>query len=403
MSSSSSPKTIKPQKVVLDEATGKKIVSIAGGVFAVGALLGVAAMASDPKRFAFAYLTGFAWVATIGLGALFFIIIQYLTKAGWSVIPRRAMEWVSGVLPITAILFLPIVAFSHTLYHHWMSEEAQKDHVIHAKAAYLNTNFFYARALVFFAIWTGLSLFYWNNSRKQDESGDPKLTTRMQNMAPPAILLFALSLTFAGFDWIMSLDPHWYSTIFGIYVFAGAATSSLSALALIAIALEKRGRLLGILTVEHRHDIGKLLFGFIIFWAYIAFSQFILIWYANLPEETIFYKHRWDGTWSIVSLLLLSGHFIVPFCALLARRAKRNPQMLAGVAVLMLVMHYVDLYWLVMPNLDHHGVQPSWIDLAGLLGPAGAGALMLAFRARTSPLYPFRDPRLAESMKLENL
>lgn len=400
---SSSNKTSKPHKVVLDEATGKKIVSTAGGVLAVGAVLGVAAMATDPERFAFAYLTGFTWVATIGLGALFFIIIQHLTKSGWSVIPRRAMEWVSGVLPITAILFLPIVAFSHTLYHHWMSEEAQKDPLIQGKSAYLNTNFFYARAVLYFAIWAGLSLFYWNNSRKQDESGDPKLTTKMQNVSPPAVLLFALSITFAGFDWLMSLDPHWYSTIFGVYIFSGAVTSSLSALALIALALEKRGRLAGVITVEHRHDIGKLLFGFIVFWAYIAFSQFILIWYANIPEETIFYKHRWEGSWSIVSLLLLSGHFIVPFAALIGRTAKRSPQMLGAVAALMLAMHYVDIYWLVMPNLDHHGVHMTWIDVAGLLGPAGAGALMLAFRARTSPLYPFRDPRLAESLKLENL
>jgi hypothetical protein len=400
--SSSSPK-VKPQKVVLDEATGKKIVSTAGGVLALGAVLGVAAMATDPTRFAFSYLTGFAWVATIGLGALFFVIIQHLTKAGWSVIPRRAMEWVSGILPITFILFLPIVAFAHTLYHHWMSEEAQHDHMIHAKAAYLNTTFFYIRAVLFLVIWAALASFYWSNSRKQDESGDPKLTIKMQNMAPPAILLFALSLTFAGFDWLMSLDPHWYSTIFGVYVFSGSAVSSLAALALLALSLEKRGRLAGIITVEHRHDIGKLLFGFIVFWAYIAFSQFILIWYANIPEETIFYKHRWEGTWSIVSLLLLSGHFIVPFIALIGRGAKRNPQMLGAVAVLMLAMHYVDMYWLVMPNLDHHGVHVTWIDLAGLLGPAGAGALMLAFRARTSPLYPFRDPRLAESLKLENL
>lgn len=399
----SSPKQMKPQKILLDEAAGKKAVTTAGAVLVLGAVLGAAALMSDPERFAYSYLTGFVWVATIGLGALFFIIVQHLTKAGWSVIPRRAMEWVSGILPVTAVLFLPIVAFAHTLYHHWMSAESQKNHLIHGKAAYLNPGFFYGRAVVFFAVWAGLSYWYWTNSRKQDESGDPKLTVKMQNMSPPAILLFALSLTFAAFDWIMSLDPHWYSTIYGIYVFAGAATSSLSVLALLALALEKKGRLLGILTVEHRHDIGKLLFGFIVFWAYIAFSQFILIWYANIPEETIFYKHRWEGSWSIVSLLLLSGHFIVPFIALLARRAKRSPQMLGAVAVLMLAMHYVDMYWLVMPNLDHHGAHPSWIDLAGLLGPAGAGALMVALRARQSPLYPFRDPRLAESLKLENL
>lgn len=399
----SSPNTKKPGKVVFDEAAGKKMMNAALGVLAVGVLLGGLAWNTDPKHFAFSYLTGFAFVVTVGLGALFFVIIQHLTKAGWSVIPRRAMEWVSGVLPVTAILFLPIVAFSHDLYHHWMSAEAQHDPIIRGKSAYLNPQFFYIRAVAFIVIWAGLSAFYWTTSRKQDDSGDPALTLKMQAVSPPAMILFGLSLSFAGFDWLMSLDPHWYSTIFGVYIFAGAATSSLSVLAILSIRMERRGLLGGILTVEHRHDIAKLLFGFTIFWAYIAFSQFMLIWYANIPEETIFYKHRWEGSWAIVSILLLAGHFIVPFLALVGRTAKRNSQLLGAVAALMVCMHYVDIYWLVMPNFSHHGAEPSWIDLAGLLGPLGAGALAMAMRARTSPLYPLRDPRLAESLKLENL
>jgi hypothetical protein len=399
----SSPGTKKPGKVVFDEAAGKKMMNAAIAVLAVGVLLGGVAWKTDPKRFAFSYLTGFVFVATIGLGALFFIIIQHLTKAGWSVIPRRAMEWLSGILPATAILFLPIVAFSHDLYHHWMGEEALHDRILQGKASYLNPTFFYVRAAIFVLVWTGLSAFYWSTSRKQDESGDPALTRRMANASPPAMLLFGLSLTFAAFDWVMSLDPHWYSTIYGVYVFAGGVTSSLAALAILSIRLEKRGMLAGILTVEHRHDIGKLLFGFTVFWAYIAFSQFILIWYANIPEETIFYKHRWEGSWAIVSILLLAGHFIVPFLALISREAKRSPQMLGAVALLLLCMHYVDIYWLVMPNFAHGDITPSWIDLAGLLGPLGVGALALALRAKDSPLYPLRDPRLAESLKLENL
>lgn len=399
----STPSNKKLEKVVLDEATGKKIVNISAGLLIAGVLLGGAAFSMDSKRFAFSYLVGFAWVATVGLGALFFVMIQHLTKAGWSVIPRRAMEWVSGILPVVGILFLPIIPLAHHLYEHWMGEHAHHDPILRAKSAYLNPSFFFLRAAVFIVIWTGLSLWFWRTSRAQDESGDPKLTLKMQAGAAPGIIVFALSLTFAAFDWIMSLDPHWYSTIYGVYVFSGAAVSSVAALALLAISLEKPGRLRGIITVEHRHDIGKLLFGFTVFWAYIAFSQFILIWYANIPEETIFYKHRWEGTWAVVSILLIAGHFIVPFLALISRDGKRSPQMLGAVALLMLVMHYVDLYWLVMPNLDEHGVVPSWFDLAGLLGPLGAGGLALALRARTSPLYPLRDPRLSESLKLENL
>jgi hypothetical protein len=399
----SSPSTKKLEKVVLDEATGKKIVNISAGLLIAGVLLGGAAFSMDAKRFAFSYLVGFVWVATVGLGALFFVMLQHLTKAGWSVIPRRAMEWVSGVLPVVGALFLPIIPLAHHLYEHWMGEHAHHDPILQKKAAYLNPSFFFIRAAVFILIWSGLSMWFWRNSRKQDDSGDPKITLKMQAGAAPGIILFALSLTFAAFDWIMSIDPHWYSTIYGVYVFSGAIVSAMAALALLAISLEKPGRLRGIITVEHRHDIGKLLFGFTVFWAYIAFSQFILIWYANIPEETIFYKHRWEGTWAVVSVLLIAGHFIVPFLALISRDGKRSPQMLGAVALLILVMHYVDLYWLVMPNLDEHGVVPSWFDLAGLLGPLGAGGLVVALRARTSPLYPLRDPRLSESLKLENL
>lgn len=191
----------------------------------------------------------------------------------------------------------------------------------------------------------------------------------------------------------MSLDPHWYSTYYGIYVFAGAATVP-SVLALLALALEKKGRLLGILTVEHRHDIGKLLFGFIVFWAYIAFSQFILIRTPTSPRRRSSTSTAGkDPVHRQPAPALRALHRAVHRAP--GAQGQAEPADAGVVAVLMLAMHYVDMYWLVMPNLDHHGAHPSWIDLAGLLGPAGAGALTLALRARQSPLYPFRDPRLA--------
>jgi hypothetical protein len=386
-----------------DEATGKKLVSTAGAIAAVGVLLSIAAAAVDRHRFGFSYLTGFLWTVTIGLGGLFFVIIQHLTKAGWSVGPRRQMEWLSGILPACAFLFLPVVFFSHDLYHHWMGPDAANDPLLKAKAGFLNPTFFYARAAIYFVVWILLAGWFAARSREQDQSGDVGLTARMQAAAPPAILLFGLSISFAGFDWLMSLDPHWYSTIFGVYVFAGAATSSLSVLALMTIKLQGAGLIRKVSNVEHRHDIGKLLFGFIVFWAYIAFSQFLLIWYANIPEETIFYRHRWEGSWKVVSLVLLFGHFVIPFIGLLSRHTKRHPVGLAVGAVWMLVMHYVDLYWLVMPTLDHHGAHFSWIDVAGLLGPAGVGALALALVATKSHLYPLKDPRLPEAVAVQNL
>jgi hypothetical protein len=390
------------QPTTLDAPRAQALTKAAGGLCAAGVALSCAGALSDAHRFAFSYLTGFVWLTTIGLGALFFVIIQHLTRAGWSVIPRRQMEWVTSVLPLSLALFVPIALMARTIYHAWMGPEAATDEIVHKKAAWLNPGFFFLRAAVFLGLWAVISLAFWRSSRRQDETGDKALTLRMQAGSAPSVLLFGITITFAAFDWIMSLDPHWASTIFGVYVFAGAATSSLSALALLTVVLQRSGLVRGVSTVEHRHDIGKLLFGFTVFWAYIAFSQFILIWYANIPEETIYYRHRWEGSWRVVSLLLLAGHFVVPFLALLSRAAKRDERVLGVTAVLMLAMHYVDLYWMIMPTLDHGGARPTWIDAAGLLGPLGAGALMLALRAARSPLYPLRDPRLAESLRLEN-
>ncbi len=388
--------------VTLDAPRAKALVSKAAALAALGVLLSVAAALADVRRFAFAYLTGFVWLATIGLGALFFVLLQHLTRSGWSVVPRRQMEWVTSVLPLSFALFAPVALLSRWIYHPWMGPEAAADELVHKKVAWLNPGFFFLRAAVFLALWTALSLVFWRGSRRQDETGDKGLTVRMQAVSAPSILLFGVTITFAAFDWLMSLDPHWYSTIFGVYVFSGAATSSLAALALITLALQKAGLVRGVSTVEHRHDIGKLLFGFTIFWAYIAFSQYLLIWYANIPEETVYFLHRWEGSWKAVSLLLLTGHFVVPFLALLSRSSKRSALVLGATAALMLAMHYVDLYWMVMPNLDAGGAHPTWIDAAGLLGPLGAGALVLALRASRSPLYPIRDPRLAESLRFEN-
>lgn len=386
---------------VLDRAVAQRLVSRGMMLAVAGGVLSVAAAVVDKKRFAFSYLTGFTWAVTLALGALFFVLIQHLTRARWSAAARRHMEWVSAILPACVVLFLPIAVLAHDIYHHWMGEQAAHDEILRQKAAYLNPTFFYIRAAVFLVAWAGLALWFIKTSRAQDETQDLRPTVKMRASSAPAIIVFGLTLSFAAFDWLMSLDPHWYSTIFGVYVFAGSATSSLALLALMTIALRKAGlRTLG--SVERQHDIGKLLFGFTVFWAYIAFSQYLLIWYANIPEETIFYKHRWEGSWKVVSLLLLFGHFVVPFVALLSRHGKRNPLVLGATSVLMLVMHYVDLYWLVMPNLDHHGAHPSWIDLAGLLGPLGVGAWVLSLQASKSPLYPLNDPYLAEAARIDN-
>lgn len=387
----------------IEKARGSKLTTASLGLAGAGILLGIAAAAVDSSRFAFSYLTGFLWVVTLGLGGLFFVIIQHLTRAGWSVAARRQAEWLAGILPISALLFIPVAVFSHDLWHHWMGEEAAHDPILVGKSGYLNTTFFFVRAAFYFAVWSGLAWFFRKHSLAQDETGDVSHTRKMQAFSAPATLLFGLTITFAGFDWLMSLDPHWFSTIFGVYVFSGAVVGSLAAMALLTIALQRGGFFKRVSTVEHMHDIGKLLFGFTVFWAYIAFSQYFLIWYANIPEETAYFLHRWEGSWKAVSLSLPILHFAVPFVLLLSRTAKRSPTIMAVASILLLVMHYVDLYWMVLPIKDHHGAHFSWIDLAGFLAPAGVLAWWLASRATSEPLYPIRDPRLAETYKAENL
>jgi hypothetical protein len=394
----------------LDDPTKKKLMGIAGGIAGLGLVLSGIGAATDSHRFAFSWLVSFAWLLTIGLGGLFFIILQHLTKAGWSVTARRTAEWIAFVVPICIVLFIPIIAFHKTLYHHWRTPETEDlAKNVHGKAGYLNTTFFYIRAVGYFVIWGGLIAFFTRNSTKQDETGDAKLTLRSQFWSAPSTLFFGLSITFAAFDWLMSLQPAWYSTIWGVYIFAGSVTSSLSAIALVTIYLQGKGYLRRVSTVEHRHDIGKLLFGFVVFYAYIAFSQFILIWYANIPEETIFYHVRWDmGGWMPISMLIFLGHFVLPFLYLLPRTIKRHPLGLGAAAVWMLFMHYVDMYWIVMPTntpktLESAPFSPSWIDLGTWIFAIGVLALAVVYRAGKTALYPLKDPRLAESMKLDNL
>ncbi len=302
-------------------------------------------------------------------------------------------------------MFLPILALSSTIYPWLDPARAHGDHLIHEKSGYLNQTFFLIRCAVYFVTRIGFALFFYKNSRAQDASGDRVLSEKMQGAAAPATALFALSISFAAFDWMMSLDPHWYSTMWGVYTFAGALVGSHAVLSMATrkINVERWGG--DLVTTEHQHDVGKYTFAWVVFWAYIGFSQFMLIWYANIPEETIFYRHRWEHGWSTVSLALLVGHFIVPFLLLISRHAKRGPVLVVA-AFLLLVMHYVDIYWIVMPAIawpkDVH-FEPSWIDVGGLLAPFGVVGAFIARKAATDPVVPLRDPYVAEAMKAENL
>ena len=279
---------------------------------------------------------------------------------------------------------------------------AAGDALLQWKAPYLNVPFFLTRALFFFAIWSGIAVFYYRGSRGQDATGDLGVSARLRRFAGPAIIVLALTQSFASIDWIMSLTPHWYSTMFGVYFFAGSFVGFIALLSILAVAMRGAGLLDTVISAEHLHDVGKLLFGFTAFWAYIAFSQFFLMWYASMPEETIWYKARMEGSWLTMSFLLMAGHFVAPFFYLMGRDVKRRGATLAIGAGWLLVMHFVDLYWQVMPTLHPEGIRPSVLDVAALVAVGGCFVAAASWLMRRQALVPLRDPRLAESLAFEN-
>ena len=302
---------------------------VIGGVLGLAGIGGAYALGQENSQFYFSYLTAFAYFLSIALGGLFFVLIQFATRAGWSVVVRRIAEQVMATLPVFAILFIPVIFGMHDLYH-WTHAELydptsdQYDKILAGKQGYLNESFFLIRAGVYFVVWIALSQYFLKKSLSQDESGDKGITAQLQKWSALGLALYAMTQTFAAFDWLMSLDPHWYSTMYGVYFFAGGFVAIFAVLAIFTIRLSTPdGVLNGIATEEHFHDLGKLLFGFTVFWAYIAFSQYFLIWYSNIPEETLFYKHRMESGWMNVSIFLMIGHFAVPFFLLMSRHMKR--------------------------------------------------------------------------------
>ena len=384
------------------------------------------------KHFAFSYLVGFMGALGICLGALAFVMIQHIVRAGWSVVLRRVAENIASALPVMLILFIPVLLNFHEIYHHWVGADLTKDSVLEGKSAWLNPTAFKVRVGIYFAIWIGLALFFRGKSIKQDETGDPAINLTLSRLAAPSLLLFALSLTFAAFDWIMSIDPHWFSTIFGVAYFAGAYMAFFAFLTLLTRWLLKVGYLQGAVTTEHFHDIGKLMFAFMVFWTYTNFSQYMLIWYANLPEETHWFAVRAHNGWGAIGTILVFGHFFLPFAFLMSRHVKRNPVGLAIGAILLLVIHCIDMQFLILPNVGHgaehagehagehgeaaaatgHGFahdlgeytkQIDWADFGCFLGFLAIVAGVAIFNIRRTNLVPLRDPRLAESLHFQNI
>jgi hypothetical protein len=379
-----------------------RLPAIGAGCALLGAIACAILGAANPKQFFFSWLVSFLFFLSLALGALFFVLFQYAAQGGWGIVLRRIGETTFAMLPVMAVLFLPLLFGLGDLYEWAAPGAAEHDALLDWKAPYLNVPFFLVRAALFFGLWSIIALLYYRGSRGQDATGDPAVSARLRRFAGPAIIVLALTQTFASIDWIMSLTPHWYSTMFGVYFFAGSFVGFIAFLSVVAVAMRGAGLLDTVISAEHLHDVGKFLFAFTAFWAYIGFSQFFLIWYANLPEETSWYKVRIEGSWLWVSLTLMAGHFGVPFFYLMGRDVKRRGSTLAIGGVWLLAMHFLDLYWQVMPTLHPDGLRPSVLDVAAFLAVGGCFVAAASWLMRRQALVPLRDPRLDESLALEN-
>jgi hypothetical protein len=352
------------------------------------------------QQFFVSYLTSFMFWLSLGLGGLFFVLIQHGTRAGWSIVVRRIAENWMAVLPILGLLVVPVFVGQSEMYH-WV-HPAEDDLILQKKAGYFDQGFYMARSIAVVVIWTLLASALYRWSTRQDKTGDTALSHKMRWWAPLGYVAFAITTTIAAIDWMMSLDPHWYSTIFGVYYFAGTVMASGAAITLSAMAIQKTGVLKEAITTEHYHDLGKWTFAFVVFWAYIALSQFLLIWYANIPEETIWYGHRAAHGWEYLTMFLPIAHFLIPFFFLMSRHIKRKKPLLALGAAWILFSHYVDLFWLIQPavHVDHFSIHIA--DLLCLVGLGGIAIGAFAWFTMRSPTTPVNDPRLSESLRFEN-
>jgi hypothetical protein len=395
--------SLRPEQATIPPGHSWNRLPAVGGICAALGVVGCAILgAGNPKQFFFSWLVSFLFFLSLTLGALFFVLIQYASQGGWGIVVRRLGETVFATIPAMAVLFVPLLFGLQHLYPWSVPGAAEHDALLQWKAAFLNVPFFLIRAVIYFGVWSGLAMLYYRLSRGQDATGDPAVSARLRLFAGPSLIVLALTSSFASIDWIVSLTPHWYSTMFGVYFFAGAFVGFIALLSVATVAMRGAGLLDTVVSAEHMHDIGKFLFAFTCFWAYIGFSQFFLIWYANLPEETVWFKARLEGSWKMVSMLLMAGHFVVPFFYLMGRDVKRRGATLALGGVWLLAMHFVDLYWQVMPTLHPDGVHPTVLDVAAFLAVGGCFVAAAGWLMRRQALVPLRDPRLAESLAFEN-
>lgn len=371
-----------------------------GGILlGIGLLLLILSFITDGTRAFFNYLWIYMFLLSIGVGSLALVALEYLAGATWSTPFRRISENLASVIPLLVVLVVPLLFGLHELYHWTHKDALHGDHILEHKQPYLNIPFFLVRTFICLALWFLFFFVITRNSQRQDDNGDPSYTRSNIKWSTVFAPVFVITITISSIDWMMSLEPHWFSTIFGVYYFAGTVVAALAATTLVSVLLKENGYLTSRLREDSFYSLGTLMFGFNVFWAYIGFSQYLLIWYADLPEETFWFIHRWEGSWKFVSIGLVFIHFIIPFLILVGRRAKTNLRLLKFMATWMLFAHALDLYWLIFPTYFKGNAGFGWQELSFPL--VVSGVLILVFKnfADRRNLIPVKDPKLEAGLE----
>jgi len=377
----------------------KRYSLMAGGVALVATIFGAF---TDPGQFYKSYLTAILYWIGLPLGSLGIMSLHHLVGGGWGFSIQRILEAASRTLPIFLLLFIPIFFGMKELYIWADPEIMAADAILKHKEPYLNVTGYWLRVVIFFGLWS-IFIFTINNwSKKQDETGDPAISDNLRKLAGPSLLLYFLTVTFASFDWGMSLDPHWFSTIYGFVFAMGQAVTTMAFAAIILNQIVSLEPLAGFVKKQHFHDIGNLLLAFISLWAYVNLSQFLIIWSGNLPEEIPWYIHRMNHGWGQLGLFVVIFHFVAPFALLLLRRNKRSSVILAKIAMLVMVVRFLDMFWLIAPNFFPNGLHVHWLDFTAPIAIGGIWLTLFSDQLQRRALLPIKDPRLQSAREVHH-
>jgi hypothetical protein len=371
---------------------------IAAGVAGVIVGATASALTGDTTQFYQSYLIGYMLCLGVTLGCLALGMVHQLSGGAWGVVLRRPIGAAARVLPVLTLLFIPILIGMTHLYIWTHADAVAASEVLQHKQLYLNTPFFVARAAIYFLVWNGISYFLNRWSLEQDRTGDPWIPRQMQRLSAVGLVLYGLTITFASFDWLMSLEPEWFSTIYGLLIIGGQGLSAIAFLILTIAWLSRRPPLNDIIVADHFHDAGNLTLAFVMLWAYFGFSQYLIIWAGNLPKEIGWYQHLLQTGWRAVGILLVLFHFFVPFLVLLSRRLKRHASTLARIAAAILVARLVDLVWLVAPEFHRDGLSISWLDVLVPLSLASVWLGCFVWQLRGRAIFPVYDPEFDETL-----